>query len=169
MNQIQLHTAVQSFSSTGREGGKIVVVTSGGTTVPLEVNTVRFIDNFSTGERGAACAEYFLELGYRVIFVHRRGSILPLTRSFRHSVSEEIDHRLISKFKVAGDGSVYIPPSVAPDQLRDDIKRFQRYTAQKQLLMLEFTSVNEYLALLQGVAESLGGEGSRVMVRIHNN
>lgn len=28
----------------------IVVVTSGGTTVPLERNCVRFIDNFSEGE-----------------------------------------------------------------------------------------------------------------------
>ena len=33
---------------------RIACVTSGGTTVPLERNTVRFIDNFSTGNRGAA-------------------------------------------------------------------------------------------------------------------
>lgn len=36
----------------------LVVITSGGTTVPLEKNTVRFIDNFSTGTRGATSAEY---------------------------------------------------------------------------------------------------------------
>jgi phosphopantothenate-cysteine ligase len=36
----------------------IVLVTSGGTTVPLEKNTVRFIDNFSTGDRGSTSAEY---------------------------------------------------------------------------------------------------------------
>lgn len=36
---------------------RIVVVTSGGTTIPLERNTVRFIDNFSTGTRGAKSAE----------------------------------------------------------------------------------------------------------------
>ena len=35
----------------------VVVITSGGTTVPLERNTVRFIDNFSVGTRGAASAE----------------------------------------------------------------------------------------------------------------
>ena len=35
----------------------VAVVTSGGTAVPLERNTVRFIDNFSTGSRGAASAE----------------------------------------------------------------------------------------------------------------
>ena len=31
---------------------------SGGTTVPLESRTVRFIDNFSVGTRGATSAEY---------------------------------------------------------------------------------------------------------------
>lgn len=31
---------------------------SGGTTVPLETNTVRYLDNFSVGTRGAASAEY---------------------------------------------------------------------------------------------------------------
>ena len=30
----------------------VVLVTSGGTTVPLERKTVRYIDNFSTGGRG---------------------------------------------------------------------------------------------------------------------
>lgn len=41
----------------------IVVVTSGGTTVPLERNCVRFIDNFSKGTRGALSAEQFLQVG----------------------------------------------------------------------------------------------------------
>lgn len=38
-------------------GKCVAVVTCGGTTVPLEHNTVRFLDNFSTGSRGAASAE----------------------------------------------------------------------------------------------------------------
>ena len=36
---------------------KIVLVTSGGTVVPLERQTVRYLDNFSTGSRGAFSAE----------------------------------------------------------------------------------------------------------------
>ena len=35
---------------------RVVLVTSGGTTIPLETNTVRFIDNFSAGTRGSASA-----------------------------------------------------------------------------------------------------------------
>jgi phosphopantothenate-cysteine ligase len=55
---------------------------SGGTTVPLEHNTVRFVDNFSAGTRGAASAEYFLEHSYAVIFMHRLKSLEPFTRHF---------------------------------------------------------------------------------------
>jgi len=33
---------------------------SGGTVVPLESRTVRYIDNFSVGTRGAASAEYLI-------------------------------------------------------------------------------------------------------------
>ena len=36
---------------------RIAVVTSGGTTVPLEKRCVRFLDNFSSGNRGAVSTE----------------------------------------------------------------------------------------------------------------
>lgn len=40
----------------------IAVVTSGGTTVPLEKHCVRFIDNFSSGRRGALSTEELLKV-----------------------------------------------------------------------------------------------------------
>lgn len=43
------------------ENGKarrIVCVTSGGTTAPLEQRCVRYVDNFSSGHRGATSTEY---------------------------------------------------------------------------------------------------------------
>jgi hypothetical protein len=46
----------------GQSGRPVVVITSGGTTVPLERRCVRFIDNFSSGSRGAKSAERFLEV-----------------------------------------------------------------------------------------------------------
>ncbi|KAH8584141.1 phosphopantothenoylcysteine synthetase [Cryptosporidium sp. chipmunk genotype I] len=57
----------------------IVIITSGGTYVPLERNMVRYIDNFSTGTRGAYSAEYFLKSGFSVVFFHRKGSHIPFT------------------------------------------------------------------------------------------
>jgi len=50
---------------------RIVLVSSGGTSVPLEQLTVRFVDNFSSGTRGAASTEYFLNEEYDVIFLYR--------------------------------------------------------------------------------------------------
>lgn len=57
----------------------IVLVTSGGTSVPLEKNTVRSIENFSTGTRGAISVEHFLMNCDRVnvIYFHRNGCKRP--------------------------------------------------------------------------------------------
>lgn len=57
----------------------VVIITSGGTYVPLEKNMVRSIENISTGTRGAYSAEYFLKAGFSVVFFHREGSHLPFT------------------------------------------------------------------------------------------
>lgn len=59
---------------------KIVFITSGGTSVPLETNTVRSIENFSSGLRGAASAEYFIKQGYVVIYYYRDKCLRPFTR-----------------------------------------------------------------------------------------
>ncbi|KAE8704415.1 Phosphopantothenate--cysteine ligase 1 [Hibiscus syriacus] len=47
-------------------GRRVVCVTSGGTTVPLEQRCVRYIDNFSSGNRGAASTEYLIKAGYKL-------------------------------------------------------------------------------------------------------
>ena len=51
----KLNGFIEHNSSGG--GRRIVCVTSGGTTVPLEQRCVRYIDNFSSGNRGAASTE----------------------------------------------------------------------------------------------------------------
>ena len=68
-----------------------MLVTSGGTTVPLELNVVRFLDNFSAGTRGATSAEYFLEQGYAVLFMHRQFSLQPFSRHYSHSTHPFLD------------------------------------------------------------------------------
>lgn len=64
-----LETEVASFLSrhcdsqqAGGASRPIVLITSGGTTVPLEQNCVRFLDNFSGGTRGALSAELFIKV-----------------------------------------------------------------------------------------------------------
>ena len=59
----------------------LAVVTSGGTAADLEMNSVRCLDNFSTGLRGAMAVEEFLKRGYAVIHVQRTGSAAPYARA----------------------------------------------------------------------------------------
>jgi phosphopantothenate---cysteine ligase (ATP) len=58
----------------------IVLVSSGGTVADLEARTVRSLDNFSTGLRGALSVEQFLERGYAVVHLWRIGSTSPYGR-----------------------------------------------------------------------------------------
>ncbi|KAK4058371.1 Phosphopantothenate--cysteine ligase cab2 [Microbotryomycetes sp. JL221] len=85
--------AVKAFVERNASKGKrVVLVTSGGTTVPLEHNVVRFLDNFSAGTRGAASAEHFLRTGdYAVIFMHRQHSLQPFSRHYSHSTNPFLD------------------------------------------------------------------------------
>lgn len=69
---------------TSNPRARVVCVTSGGTTVPLERRCVRFIDNFSSGHRGAASTECFLKAGYAVIFINRRFVLLLPANGFSH-------------------------------------------------------------------------------------
>lgn len=58
----------------------VALVTSGGTITTLEQNTIRYLDNFSTGQRGAISVEEFCKRGYAVIHLWRRGSTAPYSR-----------------------------------------------------------------------------------------
>jgi len=73
----QLQTFVVQHATHHRP---LVLVTSGGTAADLEVHSVRSLDNFSTGTRGAASVEAFLRKGYAVIHLWRRGSASPYGR-----------------------------------------------------------------------------------------
>ena len=77
---------LNSFIDSLDKDTKIIFITSGGTSVKLEKNTVRSIENFSTGKRGALCCEEFLKSDYCVVFLYREGSHLPFMNHF--SVSD---------------------------------------------------------------------------------
>jgi len=58
----------------------VALVTSGGTVADLEKNSVRCLDNFSTGLRGSISCEEFLKRGYAVVHLWREGSASPYAR-----------------------------------------------------------------------------------------
>ena len=135
----------------------IVLVTSGGTTVPLENQTVRFIDNFSAGTRGATSAEYFLESGYAVIFLHRQFSLLPFSRHYSHSTNCFLDYMTES-----ADGQVM----VSPEYQQKMVNVLRQYDAAKKgnrLLLLPFTSIAEYLWALKEIATVMRPLGPKAL------
>ncbi|KAJ3135745.1 hypothetical protein HK100_002435 [Physocladia obscura] len=137
-------------------GRKIVLVTSGGTTVPLETQTVRFIDNFSAGTRGAISTEFFLDHGYAVIFLHRQYSLLPYSRHYSHSTNCFLDF-------MASDGNGGVK---APQYTPKMLQVLNKYTAVKSAGLLEtisFVDVNEYLFLLREITLTLSTINERAL------
>ncbi|KAJ1144277.1 hypothetical protein NDU88_010578 [Pleurodeles waltl] len=143
----------------GAESRRVVLVTSGGTKVPLESRTVRFLDNFSSGWRGAVSAESFLEAGYAVIFLHRHRSMSPYSRRFT-ALSWLDALRLVPGEdccqRVEAEQSLL--PGIVPV-----LERYQQVRQEGTLLFVEFGTLSDYLHLLRAAAEALNPLGSCAM------
>jgi len=143
---------------------KVVLVTSGGTTVPLELNVVRFLDNFSAGTRGATSAEYFLKAGYAVIFMHRQFSLQPFSRHYSHSTNPFLD---LLEIDEPPEGSTATPSiSVIPPKrahLLEVLKTYKLVQKAGTMLTLNFVTVNDYLWLLRAVSQELSVLGKDAM------
>ncbi|KAG8434296.1 hypothetical protein GDO86_012611 [Hymenochirus boettgeri] len=142
----------------GALGTRVVLITSGGTKVPLESRTVRFLDNFSSGRRGSASAEYFVQAGYAVIFLHRHRSMYPYSR--RYSNLNWMDALTLGP-QSSGE-QVQVDRSLVPGI----VGILQEYRAMKEsgrLLPVEFNTLSDYLHLLQAAAQALSPLGSNAM------
>lgn len=155
-----------------RDGGpngvpkrRVVCVSSGGTTVPLEKACVRFIDNFSKGTRGAHSAEEFLAAGYAVIFLARGGSAQPFVAELQESLGVE---SLVKTFcerandaESSGSSSgLCIDTSYEQNlTLIKNIGRAKAAMREGRFLRVEFTTVFEYIAYLRLISHSLAPYG----------
>jgi phosphopantothenate-cysteine ligase len=121
----------------------------------LENQTVRFIDNFSAGTRGATSAEYFLEAGYAVIFLHRQYSLLPYSRHYSHSTNCFLDF-----LREGSYGSV-----VANEEYREEmlsvLRKYNWAKENNMLLLLPFTTITDYLWSLREIAQLMRPLGSK--------
>ncbi|KAG2493977.1 hypothetical protein HYH03_007904 [Edaphochlamys debaryana] len=179
------HSAEGHQGTDGAHPRPIVVVTSGGTTVPLERRCVRFIDNFSAGTRGAMSTERFLEAGYAVIFLTRTGSLQPFSHLLPSADPPELVDRIACLAKPAGadasTGDSNAPCSssgqgqgqgqgpivqIRPDHAAGVAKVLAAREAcreQGTLLVLKYETIFEYLTYLRILADQLQPLGPRVM------
>ncbi|KAF5611331.1 putative phosphopantothenate-cysteine ligase [Fusarium bulbicola] len=145
---LSAHTALAAgfISSHAAAGRRVVLVTSGGTTVPLEKQTVRYIDNFSAGTRGATSAEYFLEAGYAVIFLHRQFSLLPYSRHYSHATDCFLDF-----LTEDGSGRIGVRSEVQ-DKMQGVLRQYRKARDDNMLLTLPFVTIVDYLHELREIA-----------------
>ncbi|KAI4375109.1 hypothetical protein MLD38_013019 [Melastoma candidum] len=130
---------------------RVVCVTSGGTTVPLEQRCVRYIDNFSSGHRGASSTEYFLKSGYAVIFLYRRGTCQPFCQSIP-------DDPFLECFEFVDKSQAKVQEQHAIAVMRA-INDHRAAVENGLLLKLPFTTIFEYLQMLQMIALSMNKLG----------
>eukprot|EP01095_Lingulamoeba_sp_RSL-Kostka_P017682 TRINITY_DN935_c1_g1_i1.p1 TRINITY_DN935_c1_g1~~TRINITY_DN935_c1_g1_i1.p1 ORF type:complete len:330 (+),score=106.48 TRINITY_DN935_c1_g1_i1:55-1044(+) len=147
---------------------KIVLVTSGGTTVPLEKRTVRFLDNFSGGRRGSSSAEEFLSDGYAVIFLHRRHSLQPYSRKFRinDKTHNFLDFLVCPEIEENNNNDNNINVQVIQDyasKVKDVLKVYNKVKEDNLLLKISFTTIQDYLWYLKTIAEKVGILKSRAL------
>uniref|UniRef100_A0A3Q2PUM5 Phosphopantothenate--cysteine ligase n=2 Tax=Fundulus heteroclitus TaxID=8078 RepID=A0A3Q2PUM5_FUNHE len=155
----EVREKMAAFACRHAEAGRrVVLITSGGTKVPLESRTVRFLDNFSSGRRGASSAEYFIDSGYAVIFLHRHRSLYPYTRMF-------LTINMLDALQFRGGegaGEVVVNQQVLPG-IAGVLKRYNQVKDGGLLLPIEFNTLSEYLHLLKAAAQALSAIGSKAM------
>lgn len=177
-NDIHLvQNRLETYLKNLPEGCPVAIVTSGGTMVPLEKRTVRFIDNFSTGARGSALTERLLKNNYAVVFLYRQGSRRP----FVNTIIDDIDttvKTIVSAFSSPSPVSSSSSPSRAPfppppsvkkpfsffgwtvtpemqyamdiiDKFSKSFETLLKAYSRQQYIEIPYTSVNDYLYKLK--------------------
>jgi len=138
------------------KGRRIVLVTSGGTTVPLENQTVRFVDNFSAGTRGSSSAEYFIEKGYAVIFLYRQHSLRPYSRHYSHSKNCFLDMLDI-------DNDNIIVNDKYKNSMKSILEKYKKTKHENLLLEIDFFTVKDYFFYLNKITKILSTVEEKAM------
>ncbi|KAI8576401.1 hypothetical protein K450DRAFT_257113 [Umbelopsis ramanniana AG] len=141
----------------GARGTPVVLITSGGTMVPLENQTVRFIDNFSAGTRGAVSAEKFLENGYAVIFMHRQFSLQPYSRHYTHSANGFLDYMTLNE-----EGKIEVDAKYAPS-MTETLVKYNKARNNNMLLLVDFVTLSDYLFKLKSFTRIMATLGRSAM------
>ncbi|GAW79299.1 phosphopantothenate--cysteine ligase [Plasmodium gonderi] len=130
----------------GIKGNKIILITSGGTKVPLEKVQIRNIENFSTGKRGARLCEYFLKKKKKVIFLYRKGTFMPFECHLKHVSS--IDNIQIVNRNI----SLKLDDKVSK-ALINDAEAYEEF--RENLFCISFETIFEYGFYLTAICELL--------------
>ncbi|CAJ05469.1 conserved hypothetical protein [Leishmania major strain Friedlin] len=141
----------------------ITFITSGGTTVPLEVNAVRFITNFSSGGRGAHLVEALAERGWACLLLHHRTAIMPFRRVLGTLSTEQLFAAVASPSAPSapgtGSASTAGAESTPAAASKAELQRVaELYYRTKGLVhYVAYDTVVEYIFLLEVISRTLCG------------
>ena len=85
--------------------------------IPIALTLIRL------GTRGATSAEYFLEQGYAVIFMHRQFSQQPFLRHYSHSTNP-----FLNFLDIEGDDSEYEHSAHGPSNMSEPMRQYEPLT-----------------------------------------
>lgn len=140
----------------------VALVTSGATIVPLDHDAHTFIDMATKFEeqQGPASAEFLLQLGYAVIFLHREDSLQPFTRHFQKYIQ---NGAFMGMFAVRDAGLVLEGVDLT-QQLHFQNTVVMYNECKDRLLNLSFASVQQYLMLVRLTSRAVNAAKNRAMV-----
>ncbi|CAD2100113.1 phosphopantothenoylcysteine synthetase, putative [Plasmodium vinckei] len=125
---------------------EIILITSGGTKVSLEHASVRSIENFSTGKRGALIGEYFLLKNKKVIFLYRKGTFKPFEYNLKQLST-------LNNFEIKNQNIYFNLNNVDNNLLISDIENFRKY--EKNLFCIPFETIFDYAFYLIEICKIL--------------
>ncbi|ALA62420.1 hypothetical protein [Turkeypox virus] len=135
---------------------RVILITSGGTRVSMELNAVRFLENFSTGMRGAISVERFIDAGYGVCFLHRESSLFPWSRVLPSG------NVLLDKFEINGD-DVQLSDNIKQPMLQG-LRSYKSAIQNNQLFVINFTTLSEYIRLLRIASQAISLIGTDAII-----
>lgn len=125
---------IENFLTKLEPGDRIAFITSGGSLIYCYPESSITINNHSEGKRSSKCAEEFLKLNYKVIFLHREESFTPFIHYL--TVPEILKSIYVDKDQI----SIINPYK---DTLIYYKKLLENHS--QNLLIFSYTSVEEYI------------------------
>ncbi|CXI18430.1 phosphopantothenoylcysteine synthetase, putative [Plasmodium berghei] len=127
---------------------EIILITSGGTKVSLEHASIRSVENFSTGKRGAHIGEYFLLKNKKVIFLYRKGTFKPFEYNLKQLST-------LNNFEIKNQNIHFNLSNVDNNLLISDIENFRKY--EKNIFCIPFETIFDYAFYLIEICKILHG------------
>ena len=101
-----------------------------------------------------------LQIGYKVVFLYRKGSVYPFTTGLRSSASKYIDDKLLSNLEDRKQG-IFLNVNNG-GRIKSELRCYNHCIKNKMLLSIPYETLQEYLTCLQFIAEELSYLKERV-------